>query len=224
MAYRPDASLSFLAQCDSEDLQVLAKILKCAGDWKKIAEEIQLNGGNSLMRPFRGGDGILYREVIRDVCDKIGIQYPKRISVRELEFRLLAKLLEKSLAKMSESERSKVLKGLGVKSANITGPAAVAAIQAAVVAGGFLSYQGAVIVANAVAKAVVGSGLSLGANAAMTRTLSLFAGPIGWTVTGLWTALEISGPAYRKTIPACVQVGYLRMKLARDLESRPGKT
>ena len=224
MAYRTDLSLSFLAQCDREDLQVLAKILECDVDWKEIAKEIQLNGANSIMTAIRGGEGIPYREVIRDVCDKIGIQYPRRISVRGLEFRLSAKLLEKSLAKMSESERSKLLEELGVKSANITGPAAVAAIQAAVVAGGFLSYQVAAIVANAVAKAVVGSGLSFGANAVVTRTIGLFAGPIGWTATGLWTALEISGPAYRKTIPACVQVGYLRMKLGRDVEARRGNS
>ncbi|MFX8496862.1 ubiquinol-cytochrome C chaperone family protein, partial [Acinetobacter baumannii] len=45
--------------------------------------------------------------------------------------------------------------------------------------GGFKSYQLAVIVANAVAKTILGRGLSLAGNQVLTRTLSFLTGPVG---------------------------------------------
>lgn len=85
-------------------------------------------------------------------------------------------------------------------------------MQGAIKAGGFMSYQIALIVANAVAKAVIGRGLTLAANAGLTRAMSVFAGPIGWAITGLWTAVDLAGPAYRITMPAVIQVAFLRLR------------
>ena len=45
----------------------------------------------------------------------------------------------------------------------------------------------------------------------LTKTASLLTGPIGWVITGLWTAIDLAGPAYRVTIPAVIQVAYLRI-------------
>lgn len=73
-----------------------------------------------------------------------------------------------------------------------------------------MAYKIALIVANAIAKAILGRGLSLAANAGIVRTISIFAGPIGWLITGLWAAMDIAGPAYRVTIPAVIQVAFLR--------------
>lgn len=40
----------------------------------------------------------------------------------------------------------------------------------------------------------------------------LAVGPIGWAITGLWTAISLAGPAYRITIPCVCHVAYLRQK------------
>jgi uncharacterized protein YaaW (UPF0174 family) len=69
------------------------------------------------------------------------------------------------------------------------------AIQAVIRVAGFAAYRLAVIVANAVARALLGRGLSLAANAALTRTIGVFAGPIGWALTALWTAVDVASPA-----------------------------
>ena len=50
-------------------------------------------------------------------------------------------------------------------------------MQLIVKAGGFASYKVAVIVANAVAKCILGRGLSFAANRALTKALSIFADP-----------------------------------------------
>jgi uncharacterized protein YaaW (UPF0174 family) len=77
---------------------------------------------------------------------------------------------------------------------------------------GFLAYQVAVIVANAVARIVLGRGLTLATNAALTRAIGVLAGPIGWAITGIWTLIDVSGPAYRVTIPAVCHIAFLRLK------------
>ena len=32
-------------------------------------------------------------------------------------------------------------------------------------------------------------------------------------LTGLWTAIDIAGPAYRVTIPCVIQIAFLRAKM-----------
>ena len=84
--------------------------------------------------------------------------------------------------------------------------------QAVFRAGGFKSYQLTLIIVNAVLKALIGRGFSLAANATLTRTMAILTGPIGWVITGLWTAIDIAGAAYRVTIPAVIQVAALRQQ------------
>ena len=78
--------------------------------------------------------------------------------------------------------------------------------------GGFKSYQLTLIVVNAVLKALIGRGLTLAGNVALTRTMAVLTGPIGWAITAIWTAIDVAGAAYRVTIPAVIQVAALRQK------------
>jgi len=61
-------------------------------------------------------------------------------------------------------------------------------------------------------KAMIGRGLSFAGGAALTRSMAILTGPIGWAITGVWTAVDIAGPAYRVTIPAVIQIAALRQK------------
>lgn len=76
--------------------------------------------------------------------------------------------------------------------------------------GGFASYKLTLIIINAVAKAVLGRGLSLAANASLAKAMSIFAGPIGLAITALWTLIDIAGPAYRVTIPCTIIIAAMR--------------
>lgn len=66
------------------------------------------------------------------------------------------------------------------------------------------------IIVNAVLKVLIGRGLPLVGNVILVRIANILTGPIGWVITGLWTAIDIAGPAYRVTIPAVIQIAYLR--------------
>ncbi len=55
---------------------------------------------------------------------------------------------------------------------------------------------------------------------ALKKTLGILAGPIGWVITGALVSINLAGPAYRVTVPACVLVATLRKKLKAEQEAR----
>ena len=238
MAYRYDADLEFLGQMNSEDLNDLVYCLTHDRDgtirfteeltynehykehypdhqkyWELIASEIQCFGANTFTTMLRGGKGIEYKEVLMDACDKLKVNYNKNSSVEKIEGNLLMKILTDALEKMSPEELKELADATGVKNTNgITAETMTGVFQAVFRAGGFKSYQLTLIIVNAVVKALIGRGLSLAGNAALTRTMAILTGPIGWVITGLWTAIDIAGAAYRVTIPAVIQIAALRQK------------
>jgi uncharacterized protein YaaW (UPF0174 family) len=177
-----------------------------------IAEELQLYGGNTFMNILRG-HGVEYRELLIDVCRRLKVNFNKESSIEMIEYNLLQKILLDSLENMTIEELKKILDEMNIPTQGYGKQAFVAALQMAIKRGGFSAYKIAVIVANAVSRALIGRGLTIAANAAITRWLSVFAGPIGWTVTAIWTAIDIAGPAYRVTIPSVVQIAYMRIKM-----------
>lgn len=239
MAYRCDDDLEFLENIKSDDLNDLVYCLTHDKDgetryteeltnsdtykahypdhnkyWDKIAAEIQCFGANTFATILRGGKGVEYREVLTDVCDKMKVNYNKDSSVEKIENNLLMKILTDALENMSPEELKELAEATGVKNTSgITAELMVGVFQAVFRAGGFKSYQLTLIIVNAIMKALIGRGLSFAGNAALTRTMAILTGPIGWVITGLWTAIDIAGPAYRITIPAVIQVAVLRQKL-----------
>ncbi len=54
----------------------------------------------------------------------------------------------------------------------------------------------------------------------LKKTLGILAGPIGWVITGALVSINLAGPAYRVTVPACVLIAALRLKLKAEQEAR----
>lgn len=234
--------LEFLKNADSADLQVLVDYLtkNKNGNFRAteslsytqnyhnyypnrlfmmhdaIADELLCFGGNTFRNIIRGG-GPSYRTVLIDVCKKMKVNFNSNASIETIENNLLEKILLTSLDQMSEDDLKKLLEDMDIPTKGIGKQAMIATLQFALKRGGFASYRIAVIVANAICRLLLGRGLSLSANAALTRSLCVFAGPIGWVVTAVWTLLDIAGPAYRVTIPAVIQVAYMRAKMQYKL-------
>lgn len=196
-----------------KDLLVQAKTNKTITESIRycIAEEIQRYGGNSIVNFFRSS-GVLYHEIVCDAADRLKVKYGKEEHIEAVEIAILLKVLEKSLDKMSEDERKKLFKEFGVRYRGL-GPAAIAALQAAIRANGFAAYKLAVIVANSVARALLGRGLAFGAMGPALQGMALFAGPVGWAITGLWLAFDLASPAYRVTIPCVLYIAFMRQKM-----------
>ncbi|WP_367701535.1 DUF3944 domain-containing protein [Helicobacter pylori] len=237
MAWHTNSDLEFLKRLSSSDLKDLFDTLVYDEDGalrmneeltssteyqrygydyakyaERIAEELQHYGANSFASALRG-TGVLYKEILCDACDHLKVNYHEKSPTSLIEQNMLSSILQKSLEKMSDEEIRELCDELGVKNTNKLGKQALSTAALTLFRmGGFKSYQLALIVANAVIKAIFQRGLSLGTNAALTRGLSILTGPVGWIITGVWTAIDIAGPAYRVTIPACILVATLRLK------------
>ncbi|WP_006786629.1 DUF3944 domain-containing protein [Thiorhodospira sibirica] len=246
MAYWHDQDLEFLGEIKSEDLEDLVYCITHDKDgdarwteelttselykqyhpdhhqyWELVAAEIQCFGANTFATVLRGGKGVPYKEVLTDVCDKLKVNYNKNSSVEQIENNLLMKILTDALEKMNPEELKELAEATGVKNTgSVTAQTMVGVFQAVFRAGGFKSYQLTLIIVNAVLKALIGRGLSLAGNAALTRTMAILTGPIGWVITGVWTAIDIAGTAYRVTIPAVIQVAVLRQKHLYDEQAK----
>lgn len=240
--YRVDSDLEFLAKCKNEDLEMLVSILTidpkdgqkrytqsligskgnqqhgenyCAY-WRDIAAELQTYGGNSITNIFRGGKGVTYCEILMDVCSKVKVHIDKEHSVEQIENAFLMKILENSLANMEQSELVKLAQELGEKNKGIITASTVAALLQASIAKN--PYQWSFIITLLLQNLGFKTGsiiLSVTGGCILPRTLpiiGILAGPIGFTLSSLWLASDIAGPAYRVTVPACLYVAVLRQK------------
>lgn len=199
-------------------------------DRNLIRKELLEFGGNTLTNVYRDvrssiavgslldrilpdvDTAITYDEVVKDVASHLNVPFSNDDDILIVEDGLLRKILRNSFEKMSAEERAAILKELNVTDLSMLGPAAGAALIAAGRMGGFTTYKLALIVANAVSKALLGRGLPLAVNATVARTVGVLLGPIGWAVTGLWTLADMASPAYRVTVPCVIHIAYMRQK------------
>jgi len=239
-----DEDLDFLKQCSHQDLDNLVHLLVYDKDEKKriseklskcdsykkyypkhmhyyeeVISEFQCYGGNTIANIARKGRGVPYREILEDVCSIYKIKYDKRIETESLENLLMLRIVEHSLDKMNSVQRKELLNTLNTKSTDLSKQAVTTAIQAAIKISGFASYRLSAIVANAIVKQITGKGIAFVGNQIMTKSISVLSGPVGWAITSLWTLYDISGPAYRVTVPAVLEIAYLRQKCKKRKES-----
>lgn len=182
-------------------------------DAGKIAAYFRKMGSNDIATLFRDGAGVSYDEIVYDVGRKLKVKgILEDAKTSENEELIIQKLFSDALDKMTEEERFQLMGSLGISSKSIPYAAAGAAITQVLLRelGGFAIYKGAVTVANLVAKSLLGTGLSFATNAAITRVVAAAVGPIGWIVSGAWLAVDLAGPAFRKTVPAVVHIAMLR--------------
>jgi len=179
-----------------------------------LVEEIKRYGGHSIMNILRGGEGVAFREMAGDVARHMGIKTSKDQDCVTVEMLIIMKMFEQSFKEMSEEQREEAFKEFGGTYTRGTGPAAFAALQILIRQAGFGAYKVALIVVNAVAKAMLGRGLALAGNAVLVRGLSLFSGPVGWALTAGWALYDLGSPAYRVTVPCVLHIAYMRQKEA----------
>ncbi|MGB2739725.1 MAG: ubiquinol-cytochrome C chaperone family protein [Cognaticolwellia sp.] len=177
-----------------------------------IAEEIRYMGGNSLLNVIRS-KGPAYHEIACDVADKIGANFNKKNTVESVEDAILEKILTQAVENMTEAEKQALYEQVKGAGAYSVGGLTTAAFIMLFRSGGFSSYQLAMVVANYVARLLLGHGLILATNATIAKVLSVVTGPVGLAISGAWTAIDLAGPAYKVTIPCVIHIAFLRKKL-----------
>lgn len=181
-----------------------------------IADYLRKMGSNDIATLLRGGSGVLYPEIVLDVGKKLKAKVSDSQPVEKNEEAILFKMFENTLEQMSDSEKRMLFQSMGIREHEYpTGAAATIVTQLVGRFGGFAVYKSALIVANMVSRALLGQGLAFATNATLTRTIGAFLGPIGWIASGVWLAIDLAGPAYRKTVPAIIHVATLRQTLMK---------
>ena len=160
-----------------------------------LADEIRRDGSNSVFTLFRGGEGVDYDEIVRDVALAMDVDFGDEINEIKVENAIFGKLAE-SMAETEEG-RKEIAEILGKSPSQLAKDGAIKkAIQGA-------SYA-------AIRQIMIGFATRTGMkNAARIVGLTipflniLFAG---------WLAFDIAGPAFRKTIPTVIDIAIFRLE------------
>ncbi|MDK9756640.1 DUF3944 domain-containing protein [Vibrio sp. D173a] len=239
--YKQDKDLELLRYANNDMLGVLVKYLTTDKDgkarytetltgdkqfqaakgdyqqvWQQIAGELQHFGGDTLVNLFRRS-GVNYKEILVDVCKKLGIKTDYKAEAVDIEQALLAKLFADSWENMTKSQRVELQKELKIDT-SLASNAALTSIIAAIRIGGNMSYRVSMLLADGVATTILGRGLITAGGATFGRTIGVLAGPIGIAITVLLTVPAISGPAFRVTLPAVIQVAAMRQQMLNEEE------
>lgn len=214
---RYDNNLLFLQHCPNEQLKTLCDILthdetgevrytesltdtdaylECYPDnmqgmWGEIAGELQKFGGNSLANIYRCGQGVIYAEIVDDVCRKLKVDFDPSWPIVMKEGALLNKVFDTALDQMTEEEKHDFVREMKIPGKKLNRQAVVFALQLAMKQGGKF--------------------LTVAATGVLGRLLAVATGPIGWAATAVWTVADIAAPAYRVTVPAVVMIALMRV-------------
>ncbi len=165
-----------------------------------LVRELQHFGGNTFVNLFRR-NGVSYSEIVDDVTSHLKMKVPATASVEEKEALIIDCVFTSSWKKMSDDERSQILRDMGINgSASMDIPV----------------WQRAALVANGLAQTTAGKALPLIAGLGIGRILGVLTGPVGLAITGLYTVYDISNPAFRVTLPCVVQIAWIRLKNSRQ--------
>jgi uncharacterized protein YaaW (UPF0174 family) len=133
----PDYDLiPLLRKCSNEDLDTLVQYIIQKG-WlssqleqtevyknnqpnhtiyaDEISSEIQCFCGNTLFNMFRGGKGVLYKEIACDVASRLKVNINPKREIEAIEEQIILKILEKSWEKMTDQEKEDLLKNVTAK-------------------------------------------------------------------------------------------------------------
>lgn len=165
-----------------------------------LVRELQYFGGNTFMNLFRR-NGVSYSEIVGDVASHLKINVPADSSVEEKEALIIDSVFTSSWQKMSDDERSQILRDMDISTA---------------VSLDIPVWQKAALVASGLAQTTAGKVLPLIAGLGIGRVLGVLTGPVGLAITGLYTAYDISNPAFRVTLPCVVQIAWIRLKNSRQ--------
>jgi len=156
---------------------------------RTLWKELSYLGSNDLAYLLRRLRGVDYPEIVRDVCKHLKIselQPGEQESIVELNEQLvIRKIFADAWQHIDADERRELLQQMNLDEGHL--PLEGATVAAAVLAGNegaFTSYNLSLIVANWVARALLGQGLALGANAALARVMGVALGPVGWLASG----------------------------------------
>ena len=213
-----DKDLEFLEECSNEDLKVLADLLVYDKDnnprysetlsrtrlykesypnqlqkaWAEIAHEFQLYGGDSFANFFRGY-GVPYREIL-----------------------MIQKLMDDVLEEMDDEQLQELVKDLQLdantyQSKDAMKNAVLMACMSPAFVSQILTLLTSVLVPRVALDIAVGLGLVSRIGGILVPAINI--------IMGAWLLKDLTGAAYRVTIPGVVLIIYMRRKMQTEKQN-----
>lgn len=217
--------VEYILKASTESLSEHADFKRCKPDHRRYAgvifDELRLFGGNSFANLWRKS-GPSYIELVRDVADKFKVKNTGSMELTELEEALVQSILRQALEKSSGEDRralEEILREAGLDSSKITALLSGSSLSGLVVpaVARLILYRTSTVIVNSMAQQFLGHGvrtaLAAGGSFVGGRAVAALAGPVGWVIAGVWTAVDLAGPAYRVTIPCVLHIAMLRLKM-----------
>ncbi len=188
-----------------------------------IILELQCYGADTIASAVREifgkHPGVPYREILIDVCDKKKVNYNKSSSTERIEYHLIQSIIEETLQKASDEELLGIADELGV---SLTGEESrdqvIDIILQKSTSQTLYNKMTEIVYSAVVPGAVAGIAGIAGAQVALVaarvglpRLVGLALPAINAIMWG-WLIKDLSGPAYRITVPAVIMIIYFRQK------------
>lgn len=179
---------------------------KCR-DVAAIVNEFQRFGGNTIAN-IKRGHGVSYREIVQDVANKIGVAVEKMERIEQMEWRIFDHLIDRVVEKMDEKTKQEFREELRNQAGRQTIEDIKTLMKNPAVS--------VVIIGIIVRQLLLKLGIQSAAKLATGRLVAILAGPIGLVIAGIWTIIDIAGPAYTVTVPGVLLVSLIRTRLRAD--------
>lgn len=205
--------LKILEKSNNEEIVGLADILKCEPYVDSIFLSLQSYAGSNIKKL---GNSLTYKDIVCKVAGKLKIDYLPDQTSQEIEIKINQKIFETMWNKMSDEERNEMKTKLEemAKKYDKSGIMSSSALVGALIAGK-LSGFGVYLLASTSLGAltgVLGVTLPFVVYTTISSAISVILGPVGWIGTGLFVIWKLTGPNYKKLVPAIVYISILRSK------------
>lgn len=176
----------------------------------ELVDEIGRDGGNSIASLFRGGRGVEYAEVVADVADRLDVAFEDDLLDDEvaLEQRCLVTVVASQLEELASTDLAGtvgLLHSDALSREKLDEVARLLGERERLIE--ILEQVGPKVVAAVVANIAVRQGV------ARTVSLTGYAVPLLNVAIGVWTLVDLAGPAFRKTVPTVLENAALRAEL-----------
>lgn len=192
----------------------------------KLETEIRYLGSSDvayLGRKLKGQvpAGVPVEEMIEDVCKAVKVSY-KKVSSLEHKLEMLAKaLVEKTILEKSPEEQIKLLKEMNIseeKMKLIQTQLKKSTAQLIPILVGVIGKKATMEIVQTIIVAIMSQFLEKQAAQLLLKTVMTkmpwlaFLGPLVMGAMISWTALDLCGPAMRKTIPLMLHLGLIALR------------
>ena len=226
-SFTEDGALrTLLAAAEEDDTEANRAALNA-----QLEREIRYLGSADVAYLFRyvmGREpGVPFSEIIRDAAKTLKIKPSSLGTEREMLETLVQEYATRQFADLSPEEQQQLLESLGVErdraAAFLKKSAGVFALPTLIQAFGTLVVNGLIktVIFGTIGK-IIGHQLAMRLFNFLWSRLPWWVnwiGPVAWTLSIGWTALDIQGPASRKTIPIVLYLGLCSLREKEGVRS-----